>query len=83
MVGRGPLFLGGTDGSNPVPSSGESASRAILPSHGEKPAFRAGVRARQVHRGQQRRVSRGAWRRQAGISLSAKFQYRGVDEAVA
>ena len=43
MVGRGVsldgrLFLGGTDGSNPVPSSGESASRAILPSHGERPA---------------------------------------------
>ena len=48
----------GTDGSNPLPSSGESASRGILPSHGEKPAFRAGVRARQVQRGQQRRVSR-------------------------
>jgi hypothetical protein len=36
MVGRGAsldgrLFLGGTDGSNPVPSSGESTSRAILP----------------------------------------------------
>ena len=59
-----------TEISNPVPSSGESTSRAILPSHGEKPAFRAGVRARQVQRGQQRRVSRGAWRRQAGISLS-------------
>src|SRR6516164_2813236 len=55
----------GTDGSNPVPSSSESASRGILPSHGEKPAFRAGVWARQVQRGQQRRVSRGAWRRQA------------------
>ena len=32
-----------TGSSNPLPSSGESASRAILPSHGEKPAFRAGV----------------------------------------
>ena len=32
----------GTDGSNPVPSSGESASRGILPSHGEKPAFSRG-----------------------------------------
>src|SRR6516164_5121471 len=53
----------GTEGSNPFPSSGESASRGILPSHGEKPAFRAGVRARQVQRGQQRRVSRDAWRR--------------------
>jgi len=71
MVGRGVsldgrLFLGGTDGSNPVPSSGQSASRGILPSHGEKPAFRAGVWAWQVQRGQQRRLSRGAWRRQAG-----------------
>src|SRR6516164_689325 len=33
----------GTDGSNPVPSSGESTFRAILPFHGKKPAFRAGV----------------------------------------
>ena len=63
----------GTESSNPFPSSGESTSRAILPSHGEKPAFRAGVRARQVQRGQQRRVSRGAWRRQAGISLSGQI----------
>jgi hypothetical protein len=34
MVGRGPLstavFLGGTDGSNPVPSSGESGENAGL-----------------------------------------------------
>jgi len=78
MVGRGAsldgcLFFGGTDGSNPVPSSGESTSRAILPSHDEKPAVRAGVRARQVQRGQQRRVSRGAWRRPAGISLSGQI----------
>ena len=65
--------LGGTDGSNPPTSSGESASRGILRSHGEKPAFRAGVRARQVQRGQQRRVSRGAWRHQAGISLSGQI----------
>jgi hypothetical protein len=43
----------GTVSSNPSPSSGESTSRAILPSHGEKPAFRAGVRVRQVQRGQQ------------------------------
>ena len=35
----------GTEGSNPLCSSGESTSRAILPSHREKPAFRAGVRA--------------------------------------
>jgi hypothetical protein len=41
--------VSGTNGSNPSSSSGESASRAILPSHGEKPAFRAGVWARQVH----------------------------------
>ena len=41
-------------------------SRAILPSYGECPAFRAGVWAWQVQRGQQRRLSRGAWRRQAG-----------------
>src|SRR6516165_4470246 len=63
----------GTDGSNPVPSSGQSASRGILPSHGEKPAFRAGVWAWQVQRGQQRRVSRAAWRRQVGISLSGQI----------
>jgi len=34
MVGRGAsldgrLFLGGTDGSNPVPSSGESAANSV------------------------------------------------------
>jgi hypothetical protein len=29
-------FPRGTDGSNPVPSSGESAPRGISPSHGEK-----------------------------------------------
>ena len=63
----------GTDGSNPVPSSGQSASRGILPSHDEKPALCAGMRARQVQRGQQRRVSRGAWRRQAGMSLSGRI----------
>src|SRR6516162_9955733 len=63
----------GTGSSNPLPSSGESASRGILPPHGEKPAFRAGVWARQVQRGQQRRVSRGAWRRPAGISLSGQI----------
>ena len=34
---------GGTGGSNHLCSSGESTSRGILPSHGEKPAFRAGV----------------------------------------
>ena len=45
----------------------------FLPSPGEKPAFRAGVGARQVQRGQQRRVSRGALRRQAGISLSGQI----------
>ena len=32
----------GTDGSNPVPSSRESTSHGILPSHGEKPAFSRG-----------------------------------------
>ena len=76
-------YLPGTDGSNPGPSSGESTSRAILPSHGEKPAFRAGVRARQVQRGQQRRVSHDAWRDRREYLCRAQFQYRGVDEAVA
>ena len=57
-------------------------SRAILPSHDEKPALCAGMRARQVQRGQQRRVSvHGADRRE--YLCRAKFQYRGVDEAVA
>ena len=77
-----PRDRSGTERSNPSPSSRESASRRILPSHGEKPAFRAGVRARQVQRGQQRRVSvHGADRRE--YLCRAKFQYRGVDEAVA
>ena len=35
--------------------------------------FRAGVWVRQVQRGQQRRVSRGAWRRPAGMSLSGQI----------
>jgi hypothetical protein len=54
-----------------------------LPSHGEKPAFRAGVRARQVQRGQQRRyrAMHGADMRE--YLCRAKFQYGGVDEAVA
>ena len=58
-------------------------SRAILPSHSEKPAFRAGVRARQVQRGQQRRyrAMHGADMRE--YLCRAKFQYGGVDEAVA
>jgi hypothetical protein len=58
-------------------------SLAILPSHGEKLAFRAGVRDRHVQPGHQRRVSRvnGADRRE--YLCRAKFQYRGVDEAVA
>ena len=72
-----------TGSSNPSPSSGESRSRAILPSHGEKPAFRAGVRARRVQRCQQRRVSCGVWRRPAGISLSGQISVRGVDALVA
>ena len=73
----------GTAGSNPVCSSGESTSRAILPSHGEKPAFRAGVRA-----GRCSAVSRDGYRaahcadRQEYLCRT-KFRYRGVDEAVA
>ena len=88
MVGRGAsldgrLFLGGTDGSNPVPSSGGSTSRGILPSHGKKPAFRAGERARQCTA-----VSRDGYRAVHGADrreylCRAKFQYRGADEAVA
>ena len=70
-VGRGAapegrVFLGGTDGSNTVPSSGESTSRAILASHGEKPAFRAGVWARQVQRGKCNRP--GGWVRSRTVS---------------
>src|SRR6516162_11515856 len=47
MVGRGAtldgrLFLGGTDGSNPVPSSSESGSRGNSPSHVEKPGVSRG-----------------------------------------
>ena len=73
LLWRGGLYLGnvrrlrgweahprrGTEGSNPSLSSGESTSRAILPSHGETPAFRAGVRARQVQRGCSRRLMAG------------------------
>ena len=48
MVGRGAaldgrLFLGGTDGSNPVPSSGESANHRFL-SGGARSPQRAGRR---------------------------------------
>ena len=73
----------GTDRSNPFSSSGESTSRGILPSHGKKPAFRAGVRARQCTA-----VSRDGYRAVHGADrreylCRAKFQYRGVDEAVA
>jgi len=64
--------------SRKAPSSGESTSRAIFPSHGEKPAFRASVWARRVQRGKQRRISRGAWRRQAGILLERLRQIPGV-----
>jgi hypothetical protein len=88
MVGPGAsldgrLFLGGTDGSNPAPSSGESMSRAILPSHGEKAAFRAGDRPRRCSA-----VSRDGYRAVHGADrreylCQAKFQYRGVDAAVA
>ena len=58
-------------------------SRAILPSHGEKPAFRAGVRA-----GRCSAVSRDGYRAVHGAGrreylCQANFQYRGVDEAVA
>src|SRR5215470_6835158 len=47
MVGRGVsldgrLFLGGTDGSNPVPSSRQSVSRGISPCGIEKLAVAAG-----------------------------------------
>ena len=58
-------------------------SRAILPSHGEKPAFRAGVwagRCSAVSRDEYRAVH-GADRRKC--LCRAKFQYRGVGEAVA
>ena len=72
-----------TSSQQTAPSSGESTSRGILSSHGEKPAFRAGVRARQVQRGQQRRVSHDAWRDRREYLCRAQFQYRGVDEAVA
>ena len=50
MVGRGPLstavFLGGTDGSNPVPSRGESANHRFLSGGARFPqrARRAGAR---------------------------------------
>ena len=58
-------------------------SRAILPSHGKKPAFRAGVRARQCTA-----VSRDGYRAVHGADrreylCRANFQYRGVDAAVA
>jgi len=58
-------------------------SRAILPSHGEKPAFRAGVWA-----GRCSAVSRDGYRAVHGVDRQeylcrAKFQYRGVDAAVA
>ena len=83
----GPLFIDSknseTSSHQTPPSSGESTSRGILPSHGEKPAVRAGVRALQVQRGQQRRASRGAWPDRREYLCRAKFQYRGVDEAVA
>jgi hypothetical protein len=54
-----------------------------LPSHGKKPAFRAGVRARQCTA-----VSRDGYRAVHGADrreylCPAKFQYRGVDQAVA
>ena len=45
------LCSSGTDGSNPVSSSSESASRGSSPSHGEKPAFRAGVRGQEAGTG--------------------------------
>ena len=70
-----------TGGSNPVCSSGESTSRAILPSHGEKPAF-----ARACGPGRCSAVSRDGYRAVHGADrweylCRAKFQYRGVDEA--
>jgi hypothetical protein len=73
----------GTERSNPVCSSGESTSRAILPSHGEKPAF-----ARACGPGRCSAVSRDGYRAVHGADrweylCRAKFQYRGVDEAVA
>src|SRR6516165_8642543 len=43
-IGHKPGVFRGTGSSNPVPSSEESANRAILPSHGEKPAFARGFR---------------------------------------
>jgi hypothetical protein len=54
-VGRGAaldgrLFLGGTDGSNPGPSSGESASRRISPSHGKKAQAGAGQNAASIRK---------------------------------
>jgi hypothetical protein len=52
-------FPGGTDGSNPVPSSGESVSRGISSSHVEKPGFSRGRAGWGRRRGRQRRAWRG------------------------
>jgi len=59
----------GTTSSNPLPSSGESTSRGILSSHGEKPAFRAGVRARQVQRDFERAQAMLDW---AGLNAKSR-----------
>ena len=52
----GRLFLGGTDGSNPVPSSGQSVSRRISPFCIEKPAVAAARAGPPRRHGRQRRA---------------------------
>src|SRR6516165_5028875 len=56
---RRPTGDRGTDGSNPSPSSGESVSRGISPSHVEKPGFSRGRAGWGRRRGRQRRAWRG------------------------
>jgi hypothetical protein len=61
MVGRGVsldgrLFLGGTDGSNPLLSSRQSVSRGLSPSCVEKPAVAAACAGSPRRRSRQRRA---------------------------
>jgi hypothetical protein len=55
----GEFLRGGTNSSNPSPSSGESVSREISPSHVEKPGFSRRCAGWSRQRGRERRAWRG------------------------
>jgi hypothetical protein len=59
MLRNSGLSCRGTKSSNPSPSSGESVSRGISPSHVEKPGFSRGRAGWGRRRGRQRRAWRG------------------------